>query len=90
MLIVVALFCIECAVSAVLIALPYLLVLRQDRGVFCRRIPEVIVAVKKQDYRRWHEGADSRDRKRGAVGARVDFLDVIGFDGAGTGEMPVL
>lgn len=30
------------------------------------------------------------DRKRGAVGAHADFLDVIGFGGAGTGEMPVL
>ena len=35
-------------------------------------------------------GADVGDRKRGAVGAHADFLDVIGFGGAGTGEMLVL
>ena len=35
-------------------------------------------------------GADVGDRKRGAVGACADFLDVNKSGGAGTGEMPVL
>ena len=44
-LLVVALFCIECAVSAVLIALPNLLVFRQDRGGFWSRHPEAVVVA---------------------------------------------
>ena len=68
--------------SAVLIALPYLLVLRQDRGDFCRCIPEIIVIVKKIGLSTAAGKALTvGDRKRGAIGAVADFLDVVGVGG---------
>lgn len=45
-LLVVALFCIECAMPAVFIAFPYLLVFTaRYRGGFCLRHPEAVVVV---------------------------------------------
>ena len=90
-LLVVALFCIECAVPAVLIALPYLLVFtarsRRLLSVYSRNY---CYGQKNGAASSGRDGADVGGRKRGVVGACADFLDVNKSGGADTGEMLVL